>query len=101
LREIMSTHLGIERDAPGLNKALAGIAAIERAGAYTASLLNIMAVAKLAAAAALQRQESRGAHFRTDFPQTDANPHRTFIHLSEAERIAENASAVDALTATA
>lgn len=101
LREIMSTHLGIERDAPGLNKALAGIAAIERAGAYTASLLNIMAVAKLAAAAALQRQESRGAHFRTDFPQTDANPHRTFIHLSEAERIAENASAVDTLTATA
>ena len=33
--------------------------------------LNLVTVAKLIARAALRREESRGGHFREDFPQRD------------------------------
>jgi L-aspartate oxidase len=36
-------------------------------------LQNMLTIARVIVRAALQRQESRGVHFRTDFPQTD-NP---------------------------
>jgi L-aspartate oxidase len=50
-----------------------------------------MAVAaKLVAAAALRREESRGVHFRVDHPQTKSIPERTFLTLSDAERIAKD-----------
>ena len=48
------------------------------------------ATAKLVAAAALARHESRGAHFRSDFPQTDANGTRSFLTLADAEKIANS-----------
>ena len=34
--------------------------------------------------AALRRQESRGAHFRLDFPEPKEPPVRTFITLDQA-----------------
>ena len=45
------------------------------------------ATAKLVAAGALVRQESRGAHCRSDFPQTDATGRRSFLTLADAEKI--------------
>ena len=46
------------------------------------------------AAGALARTESRGGHYRSDFPTADpAWRHRTFMTLAEAERIAADASA--------
>ncbi len=91
LREAMSLHVGIERDAAGLRQALAVIETIERAGALSTSLLNMTAAAKLTAAAALKRRESRGAHFRSDFPLANDKPERTLITLGEAERIGREA----------
>jgi L-aspartate oxidase len=47
----------------------------------------------LVAAPALRRQESRGGHFRRDFP--DADPRlakRTFLTLAEARAIAAEAA---------
>lgn len=88
IRELLSRNVGIERDANGLRDALGHIQAVERAGRTTTSLLNMTATAKLIAAAALQRKESRGAHFRTDYPQTSETAERTFLTLAEAERIA-------------
>ena len=42
------------------------------------------------AAAALRREESRGGHYRADFPKADARQaQRTFLTLGEARRIAE------------
>ena len=50
---------------------------------------NMLTTAKLIAAAALMRTESRGGHYRSDFPEPDpAWRHRTFITLDDAERIA-------------
>jgi L-aspartate oxidase len=41
------------------------------------------------AVAALQRGESRGAHFRTDFPHSHAVPRRTTLDLHAALRAAQ------------
>jgi len=101
LRETMTRDVGLERDAAGLARALGAIAAVERAGAGDPALLNMAAAAKLIAAAALARRESRGAHFRNDYPQTDAAPRRTFLTLADAERIAAEVQTNDRAVATA
>jgi L-aspartate oxidase len=87
LRDAMSRLVGLERSAEGLNEALRIITQIERAGAHEPTLLNMTATAKLVVAGALARRESRGSHFRTDYPQTDLYGVRTFLTLAEAERM--------------
>jgi L-aspartate oxidase len=88
LRDSMARNVGLERDEAGLKAALAAITAIERASGGEPSLLNMTATAKLAAAAALARRESRGAQFRADYPKTDAIGRRSFLTLADAEAIA-------------
>jgi len=85
LRDAMSRLVGLERDEAGLREALAIIAQVERAGGSEPALLNMTAAAKLVAHAALARRESRGGHYRTDYPSTD-EPRRTFITLEQAEK---------------
>jgi L-aspartate oxidase len=54
-------------------------------------LRNMATAALLIAAAALRREESRGGHYRADFPEADARQaQRTFLTLGEARRIAES-----------
>jgi L-aspartate oxidase len=60
-RKICSTYLGISRNAEGIAEA------IQHLQPYAQSS-DAALVALLIARAALQRRESRGAHFRTDFP---------------------------------
>jgi L-aspartate oxidase len=88
LREAMSRLAALERDDNGLREALAIIARLQH-GQSDPALLNMLASARLVAAAALARRESRGAHWRTDYPATDAQGRRTFLTLAEAEQIAE------------
>ena len=87
LRDTMSKLVGLERDAEGLSKAIDTITQIERAGAGEPALLNMTATAKLVATAALARKESRGGHYRSDYPATDPVGSRTFLKLADAERI--------------
>ncbi|GAA0593364.1 L-aspartate oxidase [Caenispirillum bisanense] len=83
VRRLMSAHLGLVRSAAGLGEALAGLAAaadrfaaVPRRHADAAAIraeaeaANLLLVARLLAAAALRRGESRGAHCRTDAPAT-------------------------------
>jgi len=67
---MMWDKVGIIRDNSGLSEALALFQDLAR-GAINARTKNFLTVAILVAQAALFRRESRGAHFRADFPQRD------------------------------
>jgi aspartate oxidase len=89
LRRLMYEKVGLQRDAHALQQGIAQFAemalrvdALEREPGDPAShadivqwaeLRNLILVARLIAHAALRRQESRGAHYRVDFP--DTSPH--------------------------
>jgi L-aspartate oxidase len=91
LRQAMTDGVGVVRDAEGLGSALRLIAEIE-AGAQGEALRNMTATATLIAAAALLRCESRGGHFRADFPKTDPDmAKRSFLTLAEAQSIRDRA----------
>jgi L-aspartate oxidase len=92
LRNAMTRLVGLERDEQGLRDALSVIVQVERAGGSEPALLNMTAAAKLVTAAALVRHESRGGHYRTDYPQTDAVGHRTMMTLADAEKIAHSST---------
>jgi fumarate reductase flavoprotein subunit len=89
LRALMWVRAGLVRDAAGLDEAQLGIERIAeeltRVGvpghpAFNVAwqdwlnLTNQAAVARLIVASALERRESRGAHYRSDFPSPDAGP---------------------------
>ncbi|KGJ03701.1 L-aspartate oxidase [Paracoccus halophilus] len=84
LRRTMTDGAGVMRDARGLSRCLREIAAIEAAQPDCPALLNMTATATLIAAAALMRRESRGAHCRSDFPQTAAEGRRSRLLLADA-----------------
>ena len=76
LQDIMSRQLGIARDRDSIEKALDAMEAIGRKYRGTAAIdsdqLDMKAqilVSQLIAQAALRREESRGAHYRLDFPE--------------------------------
>ncbi|HET7694660.1 MAG TPA: L-aspartate oxidase [Vicinamibacterales bacterium] len=64
-RTLMWEHAGLFRTANGLRTAL------ERFGAMQADEDPVITVGRLIARAALRREESRGGHFRLDFPDRD------------------------------
>jgi L-aspartate oxidase len=73
----------LERKEAGLREALARIAALEEVfSAAGGELRNLLVVARLVTEAALARNESRGSHYRTDYPKTDeALARRSFTRL--------------------
>ncbi len=80
LRRLMSRHAGVVRDAEGLTTLLLEIEALEAEHGRSAPLV----AARLVAACALARTESRGGHFRSDAgPQLP--PKRTFVTLAEVD----------------
>ncbi|WP_297515150.1 L-aspartate oxidase [uncultured Caulobacter sp.] len=79
LRKAMSRDVGVIRDAAGLTRLLEQLGALEPAYGPCPTLI----AARLIAEAALGRHESRGGHYRADFPAT-AEPARTFITLEAA-----------------
>jgi L-aspartate oxidase len=89
LRKLMSSHVGVIRDGERLAEAVRTFAAIER-DASNIALRNMATTALMVAAGAFSRRESRGGHFRSDYPtETRAFAHRTMTTLVEAQEIAE------------
>ncbi|HYE94512.1 MAG TPA: FAD-binding protein, partial [Terriglobales bacterium] len=87
LRDVMWDQVGLVRDGDGLSAALTAIARVSdglsRVGVAGGPSFNIAwhdwlnlrsqaTVARLIALSAAERRESRGAHYRRDFPETDA-----------------------------
>jgi succinate dehydrogenase/fumarate reductase flavoprotein subunit len=82
LEDLMWERAGVVRNAAGLESALESLNALDERAAKsrmdslpamnaTLDLVNLIEVAKLVAQSALLRTESRGAHYREDFPQSD------------------------------
>lgn len=70
LRRVMSEHVSILRDEAGLRVASKQLAEWRSTGSSLADreTANLLLCSRLVTSAALLRQESRGAHYRTDFP---------------------------------
>jgi L-aspartate oxidase len=100
LRRTMSADVGVVRDAAGLRRALAviaGLAARNRSPRFA----NMLDAARLVAAAALLRTESRGGHYRSDYPEPEPGwRHRTYLTLAGAKAAAVPAAPEPAAAAT-
>ena len=77
LKSLMWRQLGIVRRGPAIEEALERITFWTRAVLKLArpepkafELLNMLTIARLMGESALSREESRGTHFRSDFPAT-------------------------------
>jgi L-aspartate oxidase len=78
LKSLLWRQVGIERDATGLADAQERLDTwaryLERLGPFTpegVEVMNMVQVAQAITRSANFRQESRGAHFRSDFPETN------------------------------
>jgi L-aspartate oxidase len=92
LRAMMTSHVGVIRDGDRLAEAVRSFAAIERDSGNIA-LRNMATSALLVAASAWSRRESRGAHYRIDYPiERPALAHRTMTTLVAAREIAASLS---------
>ncbi len=82
LRDAMSRYAGVVRTAEGLQTLLRLIDDLD--AVYPGALALISA--RLIATCALNRHESRGSHYRPDYPQTAAHGERTFTTLAQLTR---------------
>ena len=87
LRETMAAQVGVERSEASLRAALWSLQEI-KAGAVAPALKNMVTAALLVTAGAFAREESRGAHFRLDYPETaSGKPWHTHLTLDRAREI--------------
>ncbi|HTX57720.1 MAG TPA: L-aspartate oxidase [Candidatus Acidoferrales bacterium] len=83
LRNLMYSNVGLVRNEYGLREALSRIAELEAAHPQAGNeLRNLLVVGRLVTEAALARKESRGSHYRSDYPKPDeALARRSFTHF--------------------
>jgi L-aspartate oxidase len=84
LRRGMTEAAGVVRDAAGLTRLLDLIARLERGAPDAPPLV----AAGLIARGALERQESRGGHYRVDFPDTAVEARHTRLQRAPTPRTA-------------
>jgi L-aspartate oxidase len=77
LRDGMARHAGVVRTEDGLRSLLRLVDELD--ARYPGALALVSA--RLIAACALNRRESRGSHYRSDYPQTARDGERTFTTL--------------------
>ncbi|MGH7567098.1 MAG: FAD-binding protein, partial [Gemmatimonadota bacterium] len=100
LQTMMQAKVGIVRNGPEMKQALVALTALEERarrvgvtghreynpGWHTAlDLRNLLIVSEAVARAALEREESRGAHFREDRPAKDPALDRTRLIVQKGE----------------
>jgi L-aspartate oxidase len=88
LQQLMSQHVGVLRDLKGLDEAQQGLSELAAAASTADSgtenweATNLLTVATAITAAALRREETRGSHWREDYPDRDDTNWRGHLDLS-------------------
>ena len=83
IRNAMSTKAGVVRDATGLGNLIETIDTIAAASGQS----NELVTARLIATGALAREESRGGHYRADFPETIDPAKRSFVTVPPPQNL--------------
>jgi L-aspartate oxidase len=95
LQKLMLRHVSVVRHEKGLKKALEELERMEKYYDYQPNereafeFLNLLTAAVLTTKAALMREESRGGHFRSDFPNKDDLIWRKHLIQSISEGVQE------------
>jgi L-aspartate oxidase len=91
LQTLMWTHAGIERNATNLRQALDTLthSHVEGNTIHDLETRNLLDLACVVVTAALAREESRGAHFRTDFPEPSPAFEHSLIYSASAQLTAQ------------
>jgi L-aspartate oxidase len=84
LRRAMSWGAALIRSAESLNGVIAVIEEMNASPLMTSGLKSALSTAELIVQGALMREESRGGHYRSDFPEPDEEAMNTEICLAEA-----------------
>ena len=94
LRALMDRNVGIERNGDGLVEALRVLRSLEERAGNNLTLHNLITAARIITVPALLRRESRGGHYRTDYPEpSNAFERRLKYSLTQIE--AEAAQAIE------
>ena len=88
VKKVMWDKVGIVRDESGLKEALAALADIAARPLNTRSW-NFVTLARLVTEAALERRESRGAHYRSDYPARDEEQYKHHTLQQRLEAVAK------------
>ncbi len=85
LRTEMSAECALIRSGDGLKRAIAAVERLKASDSLTSGYFSALVAADFVLRFALAREESRGGHYRTDFPETrdDAWRHHQIHTLSE------------------
>jgi L-aspartate oxidase len=90
LRGLMDRHVGIERDKESLVQVIQRLSELEKENARHLTLTNMITAAKVITVTALMREESRGSHYRTDFPKPSRKFERRLkVSLNQVEEAAK------------
>lgn len=79
IRQAMASGCALIRSRESLNSVLDVIHALNIYPHMTSGLKSALVAAELIAQGALMREESRGGHFRSDFPEAEKDPFHTEI----------------------
>jgi L-aspartate oxidase len=91
LEETMTAHVGVVRSAAGLRTALRFIETLASDADIHSPLGTMAETARLMTVCAFYREESRGAHYRSDFTETSGEARRSMITLNAARTLSEEA----------